>query len=169
MACSSFLLVIERRETMYSRFAQLFDSHCTNYTTNPSINLKYLKTCQKKCNDILYNDGYLFLNDVFSIIGMPGMDNIDGIGWWIDVNDRENSNFVDFGIYDRTKKTSRDFVNGLRPDIILDFNVDGNLSDYLIDLGLHLGGPDLAKEFFERQDAYKQYLDEMGYRALWES
>lgn len=152
---------------MYSPFAQVYNRHCKNYTRSPAMNLKYLKECQAKCNYILHKDGYLFLGDVFNIIGLPSIPNMDGIGWWIDPYD-ENSNYVDFGIYDHTKKTSRDFVNGLQPDIILDFNVDGRLTDYLIDLGIHVGGPDLAREFFENQDRYRQFLEETGYYDLLE-
>lgn len=150
---------------MYSRYAQVFNKHCDNFTENPSHNLRYLKECQNLCNDKLHERGYLFLEEVYDIIGLKKLPCIYGIGWWID-KDEDNDNYVDFGIYDRTKKTSRDFVNGLQPDIILDFNVDGNLADYLLDLALHIGGPDMINEFFERQGAYKEYLREAGYREL---
>ena len=154
---------------MYSRYAQVFDKHCENFTENPATNLKYLKKCQALCNEKLHTNGYLFLSDVYDIIGLPPFDNIEGIGWWVDLYDDENANFVDFGIYDRTKKTSRDFVNGLQPEIILDFNINGNLADYLLDLGFHLGGPDMAQEFYDKHDRYRQYLIEMGYEYLWDS
>lgn len=150
---------------MYSMYAQVFDKNCKKFTDNPTYNLRYLKECQAICNERLHENGFLFLEEVYAIIGLPKFFNIEGIGWWMDMSD-ENDNYVDFGIYDRTKKTSRNFVNGLQPDIILDFNVDGNLADYLIDLAMNLGGPDLLDEFFENPGSYKQYLIEMGYGEL---
>ena len=40
-------------------------------------------------------------------------------------------NFVDFGIYDDANEKARDFVNGYEPRILLDFNVDGVILDYI--------------------------------------
>lgn len=150
----------------YSRYARVFDRHSMHFSSSSTENLRFLKECQEKCNDQLYTDGYLFLEYVYCLLDLPKSPYIDGIGWWLNAFD-ENQNYVDFGIYDRTKPTSRNFINGLQPEIILDFNVDGNLSDYLIDLGLHLGGPDLAREFFEDDSRYRKFLLEEGYGNLW--
>ena len=42
---------------------------------------------------------------------------------------QQTISLVDFGIYDMTKDRVRAFVNGYEPNILLDFNVDGNVWD----------------------------------------
>lgn len=153
---------------MYSRYAQVFDKRSKLFTTNASTNLKKIKEIQSQCNEKLYEDGYLFLSDVYDMLDIFKLPCVEGVGWWVDYTDKENANHVDFGIYDRTKKTSRDFVNGLQPEIILDFNIDGNLGDYLLDLGLCIGESEIARDFFDRQEVYREYLTEAGYESvLW--
>jgi hypothetical protein len=49
------------------------------------------------------------------------------VGWVYDEKNPTGDNFVDFGIYDTTKKNNVDFVNGLKSGILLDFNVDGEI------------------------------------------
>ena len=38
---------------------------------------------------------------------------------------------MDFGLFDIYKAKARDFVNGYEPAIILDFNVVGDILDYV--------------------------------------
>lgn len=148
---------------MYTRYARLFDRTCVNWTEDPFFNLRYLKRIQDICNQQLYSIGYVFLCDVYKMIERTWRPEYEGIGWWLDMDDLHRNKMIDFGIYDHTKKTSRDFVNGLQPEIILDFNVDGKLSEYLIDRAICAGGPDLMMEFFNDDKRYKQFLIESGW------
>ena len=43
--------------------------------------------------------------------------------------DHEGDNYVDFGIYDIYREKARDFVNGRERVILLDFNVDGDITN----------------------------------------
>lgn len=114
----------------YSEYARFFDESCPNWTKDPEYNLSFLKLTEQKATDKLKNDGYLFLNDVYDILGMTRTKKGQMVGW---IYDKENpdhmgDNYVNFGIYD---VKSRQFVNGFENIILLDFNVDGMIIDKL--------------------------------------
>ena len=75
----------------------------------------------------LKNDGFLFLNDVYDSLGIPKTEAGQIVGWIYDENDPERDNCVDFGIYNIHRVANRDFINGIEPVILLDFNVDGDI------------------------------------------
>ena len=75
--------------------------------------------------------GYLFLNDVYDMLGIPRTKAGQIVGWIYDEKNPIGDNFVDFGIYDGNKETVRNFVNGYERTILLDFNVDGNILDMM--------------------------------------
>ena len=86
----------------------------------------FLTNQQSHANDLLRANGYLFLNDVYEMLGFQKTRAGQQVGWIYDPdNNSESDNYVDFGIYDVHKKGSREFVNGYESAIILDFNVDG--------------------------------------------
>lgn len=112
---------------MISDYAKFYDSSCKGWDKNADYNLMTLKANQAYANNILRAQGYLFLNDVYKIIGIPQTLAGQSVGWIYDPdNNSENDNYVDFGIYS-TNRANRRFVNGLEPVILLDFNVDGDL------------------------------------------
>lgn len=104
--------------SVYSRF---FDETCFGYRDDPEKNREYLMMKQKEANKLLELRGYLFLNDIYSMLDMPKSNAGQFIGYVYDPN---NSNKIDFGITRNTWATRR-FVNGYEPVILLDFNVDG--------------------------------------------
>jgi hypothetical protein len=53
------------------------------------------------------------------------------VGWVYDEKNPVGDNFVDFGIYDLYNERARAFVNGYERTILLDFNVDGVISDLI--------------------------------------
>ena len=53
------------------------------------------------------------------------------VGWVYNKNgDGPGDNYIDFGIY-RNEEGTRNFVNGLEYNILLDFNVDGVIYDLI--------------------------------------
>lgn len=110
----------------YSRWARWFDESCSEWEKNPEYNLAFLKARESEANRRLQRDGYLFLNDVYDMIGVPRTFEGQIMGWRYKKNNPVGDNFVDFGI-NSINKASRDFVNGYEPCIILDFNVDGDI------------------------------------------
>lgn len=114
---------------LYSDYARFFDEANVNWNNNPEYNLMFLKSQQQYANDLLKSRGRLFLNEVYDMLGMERSKAGQVVGWVYDTKNPIGDNFVDFGIYDMSKERVRAFVNGYEPNILLDFNVDGNVWD----------------------------------------
>lgn len=115
----------------YSDYARFFDEYCAGWSKDAEYNLMFLKKQQAYANDKLRNDGFLFLNDVYEMLGIPKTKAGQVVGWIYDEKNPVGDNFVDFGIYDVNNEVKRDFVNGYERSILLDFNVDGNVWDMM--------------------------------------
>lgn len=105
-----------------SPYARFFEESSTQWKKDAEYNLMFLRNQQDYANDVLRCKGYLFLNDVYSMLGIPKTKAGQVVGWKWDSN---GDNYVDFGIYDVTDERKRAFVNGYERNILLDFNVDG--------------------------------------------
>ena len=112
---------------LYSDYARVFDESCIGWSKTPEYNLVFLKQQQAHANKLLQQNGYLFLNEVYDMIGVPRSKAGQVVGWIYDEKNPIGDNYVDFGIYDITREKVRDFVNGYERSILLDFNVDGNV------------------------------------------
>lgn len=110
-----------------SEFAKFFDDGCTGWTKDPELNLALLLKQQAFANDKLKANGYLYLNEVYDMLGIPRTKAGQIVGWIYDEKNPIGDNYVDFGIFDSNKVKNRDFVNGYERTILLDFNVDGNI------------------------------------------
>lgn len=110
-----------------SDYARFFDDGCIGWEKDAEHNLFFLKQQQNWANERLQKRGYLFLNEVYEMLGIPATRAGQQVGWIYDKNDPNKDNFVDFGIYDTNRPSNRDFVNGYERTILLDFNVDGNI------------------------------------------
>lgn len=101
------------------------------WSKDPEFNLMYLKKQQAYATDLLKHQGYLFLNDVYEILGFPKTAAGQQIGWIYDEKNPIGDNFVDFGIYDMSSEQKVNFVNGYERSILLEFNHDGNILKYI--------------------------------------
>lgn len=110
-----------------SEFAKFFDDGCTGWTKDPELNLAFLLKQQAFANDKLKANGYLYLNEVYDMLGIPRTKAGQIVGWIYNEKNPIGDNYVDFGIFDSNKVKNRDFVNGYERTILLDFNVDGNI------------------------------------------
>lgn len=112
-----------------SPYARWFDRDCDNHRIRDSVyNLYFLRCQQNYANDKLRSRGYLFLNEVYDMIGIPRTRVGQVVGWVYDERNPVGDNFVDFGIYEDWNAA---FVNGYTDRVLLDFNVDGNILDAL--------------------------------------
>lgn len=112
-----------------SDYTRIFDDGCTGWTKDPELTLMFLLDQQRFANDKLKAHGYLFLNEVYDMLGIPRSKAGQVVGWIYDEKNPIGDNFVDFGIFDINSEKARDFVNGYERAIILDFNVDGNIME----------------------------------------
>ena len=117
--------------TVFSDYAKCYDDGCAGWTKDAEMNLYFLKRQQDWANERLKSRGYLFLNEVYDMLGIPRTKAGQCVGWVYDEKNPHGDNFVDFGIYNLYNEKSRDFVNGYERVIWLDFNVDGNILDLI--------------------------------------
>lgn len=118
--------------TIYSQFARFFDDACAGWDPNPEYSLMFLNQQQNWANEKLKRQGYLFINDVYEMLGIPKCKEGQTHGWVYDKENPIGDNFIDFGIYNLHIEKNRDFVNGYEPVILLDFNHDGNILKYVM-------------------------------------
>lgn len=106
-----------------SRYAVIFDEQSSQWERSPEYNKSFVIGIQNTCNDLLHANGYLFLNTVYSMLGLPETSEGQLVGWLMGRGD----DYVDFGIYDDAfrRDEKHRFINGNEPSILLDFNVDG--------------------------------------------
>ena len=123
---------IVNKVNINSDYARFFDASCPGFTKSPEYNLMFLKRQQDWANEKLQKQGYLFLNDVYEMLGMQKAPYGQIVGWIYNEENPKGDNYVDFGIYDATNEAKRRFVNGLEQVVLLDFNVDGNIYEDFI-------------------------------------
>lgn len=113
----------------HSEYARFFDEWCTGWQKDAELNLYFLRQQQNYANELLKAKGYLFLNQVYDMLGIKRTKAGQIVGWVYDESGRYSDGHVDFGIYDLYNEKARDFVNGRERNILLEFNVDGNILD----------------------------------------
>lgn len=109
-----------------SDYARLWYEGSKGWSKDPEYNLQFLKLQQSYANDKLQSRGYLYLNEVYELLGFKTTKAGHVVGWVFDKENPVGDNFVDFGIY-----ASPEFVNGDERGILLDFNVDGNIYELM--------------------------------------
>mgnify|MGYP007101845340 CR=1 FL=1 len=120
-----------------SEFCRYYDETCAGWQNDSSYNLEFLLLQQRTANDMLRKRGYLFLNEVYDLLGIPDTQAAHVVGWVYRPKDpnHHGDNFVDFGIFKPNcimGEDKRRFVNGYENVILLDFNVDGTILDKFI-------------------------------------
>lgn len=142
-----------------SPYARIYDKeHAACYQNNDSNNYwntSYLQAQQEAANEKLNRIGYVFLNDVYTMLGLTPTPEGQIVGWIKDNPDGDG--YIDFGIdLCYTDPRFRNIIernNGyLRRKLVLDFNVDGVIVDK-IKWGIK-GKNDLSPE--ELDEVYDQ-------------
>lgn len=107
-----------------SVYARFFDEYAPNWTSSAAQNKYFLRATQTYFNDLLNRRGFLFLNEVYSHLGLDETPEGQLMGWI-----RDKDSYVDFGIFDGKTEASRAFINENEASVLLDFNVDGYILD----------------------------------------
>jgi hypothetical protein len=120
-----------KKDGLPSIYARIFDEHnSTSWSKEPHYNAMFLRAQQNYANDRLRATGYLFLNDVYEMLGMNRSPEGQLVGWVLDGGNSDN--YVDFGVFDKHNMyEAMQFVNGNELSIVLDFNVDGVIYDLI--------------------------------------
>lgn len=119
--------LVDEDPTKYSEYARFFDEYSDYWEKDPEYNLMFLNRQQAYANDLLKTKGFLFLNDIYRMLGIPETKAGQVVGWIYNEKEPVGDNYIDFGIYDVKKRNNREFVNGYEKSILLDFNPDGNI------------------------------------------
>lgn len=103
---------------------------------NADYNAFFLKAQQNLANHMLITNGFLFLNDVYDMLGIDRSVAGQAVGWVYDKNAQDHGdNYVDFGIQEVYRKKS-DVPGDYEKVFLLDFNVDGGILTHAEDKGL---------------------------------
>lgn len=97
-----------------------FDEKCAGWSKYREDNLFFLKLIQENANIQLKAKGYLFLNEIYDMLGAPRTKLGQVCGWVYKENNPIGDNYVDLGIDRNTEDTNV---------FILDPNVDGCILD----------------------------------------
>lgn len=101
-------------------YSVAFTNRSPEWTNVPEYNLMFLRAQQEYANDLLHVHGYVFLSDVYKILGLPLTKTSIVCGW----SKRANpDSFVDFGLLENEIPTSS--------FILLKFNTDGVIYDFI--------------------------------------
>ena len=94
---------------------------------NDDYNLLFLKSQQELANHMLRAKGFLFLNDVYEMLGIDPSIPGQMVGWVYDKNDETcGDNYVDFRIQEVYRRNS-DEPGDYRKVFLIDPNVDGGI------------------------------------------
>lgn len=109
--------------TKAPRYTFIFNDKAAGWTKDETMNKMFLLQQQNYANEKLKARGYLFLNDILDMVGLPRTKAGQVVGWIYDPSNININSFVDFGFnHDYSPKT----ING---GILLNFNADGNIWD----------------------------------------
>jgi hypothetical protein len=110
-------------------YSVTFNNECGSWEKSRKYNVMFLRVVQQYADDLMRSRyrttpdgeilmrGYVLLNEVFAMIGMPSTPVGACVGWLYDEKNPIGDNFVDFDINPR----------GFNPNVVLDFNVDGDI------------------------------------------
>lgn len=118
---------VDVKQDPYSEFSRCFDNGNPYWKKNAEYNKNFLLMREEEANKRLRAKGYLFLNEVYAMLGFPETKAGQTMGWIYDKENPLGDNAIDFGIFDADKPMNHDFVNGYERSIWLDFNIDGDI------------------------------------------
>lgn len=109
-----------------SSYARIFEETNKNWEKVSEYNLLFLRSQQNYANDRLKARGYLFLNEVYEMLGFDKSQAGQVVGW---VVSRDGDNYIDFGIYEERNADAVNTSSRASQIYRLDFNVDGVIID----------------------------------------
>ena len=112
----------------FSPYARYFDSSNINWVNDADRNRFFLTQTMRWMNEKLKLVGIVTLNDVYKELGFTPTQSGQVVGWLYKNHVGEECP-INFGIMDDICILNREFVNGIEPTCLLDFNIDGPVFD----------------------------------------
>lgn len=115
---------VPKKETeskpVYSMYARFFDELSPMYwENNLEANIQFLSYMEQYFNELLKNRGYVYLNEVFRYLGFTETSAGNLVGWVYDPDNAFTDNCIKFTV---------NVNHGSTNSILIDFNVDGDIS-----------------------------------------
>lgn len=110
-------------------YSRLFYEGNPGWDPDPRFTMMFLKEQQRYANKLLKKRGYLFLNEVYKMLGFSIIPEGQYIGWIYDEENPIGDNRVDFGLLDTEDIDTIRFFNRDERAVLLKFNHDGNILD----------------------------------------
>jgi hypothetical protein len=113
-------------------FTRIFDESSRCFVKNPERNKYFILQVENWANIKLREQGFLFMNDVYEALGFDKTPGGQVVGWVFDEKNPIGENRVDFGIFDDLYiENNKRFINGYERCVVLNFNHDGNILEYI--------------------------------------
>lgn len=109
----------------WNAFTRFFNEDSINYHHDSEINREFLHFIQERANMKLRSHGVVYLNEVYEMLGFKPTKMGRHYGW---IYGGDGINEIDFGLFDIDNAR---FINGLEQTVVLTFNVDGVVSEYI--------------------------------------
>lgn len=109
-------------------YSRVFDRSNPNWSDIPNQNQIFLNMVESSANRRLLINGYLFLNDVYEMLGIAKTQAGQQVGWVVNPKEGEGDGLVDFGVWNESTYKGVEWVTGERDALLLDFNVDGPIT-----------------------------------------
>lgn len=118
---------------LHDEFSRFFDEYNPNWVKSADKNKFFLMQTERFANEKLQEQGYLFLNEVLEALGFDIIPAGQVVGWTYGKGNPDSEGYVSFGIFDDvyTNSSKAAFVNGYEKSILLDFNHEGNILEYI--------------------------------------
>lgn len=108
---------------------RIFDEFNTLWERSPERNYQFLKCQEVYLNNRLHAKGHIFMNDVYTALGLDAVPEGQLVGWLVNKPGYDKGDgFIDFGL---DNLAARDFVNGYEASVLLSFNPDGIIYDLI--------------------------------------
>lgn len=112
-------------KTDWNALTRIFDETNPCYHKDVEINRNFLHFVESEANYALQKNGVVFLNQVYEMLGFEKTREGFIYGW---TYGGDGLNEIDLGLFEAYNSR---FINGLERAVILTFNVDGVLNDYI--------------------------------------
>jgi len=123
-----FKLMPKFEDNPESYLRPFFDEYNTNWTKDPIGNYLFLKAAQAHANVMLQTRGYVFLSEVYDMLGIPRNKPSIVAGWLLE---GKGDGFVDFGFMSDQSPQAVAFRNHVERSVRLNFNIDGVIWDLI--------------------------------------
>lgn len=101
---------------MQSEYSRFFDECNERWSNNPNDRLRFIRQIQNSANKLLVEQGYVYLNDIYELLGIPKTKAGQVVGW--NINNLNGDGYVRISI-----------LSNIRGSMVLDFNVDGVITN----------------------------------------